>query len=1428
MKVFPIEDPVAGEEVLAVEPKIERYPNADWRQRLEYFTGRALTHTALRLEQQSRAGHLATLGQALSPGVVEGLEAVATQLSEGVVIEISAGMGLAASGEVVTLNRNQQVLLDDIRVAIPAALLDGEGAEGAYKLGDTLAQLRSRNVALPEAMILLLQPVAVEHFSQPDSTDPCDYDPSDAAFENWQWLDGFRLVLYAWPVELKPVPAPGLWFRNRLANAIFEQERNLADGDYMPWWGMGVPIALVGLNATLAFDFIDRNAVVRRGGEAKGGALPISPLGDRFLWQARFEQFNEQLVDWLMSDSSLDPSQISASLEFRHLPPVGVLPKESMNPRQQLQHFFPVSYAVRALAIPYEQLDLAIDESAALAPYDLNTPDRVEVLVPVPQQYYEPQLLVVDVIDPQFDQTIARFTTVRDQWLGRRLIVRHKAAAIYKAIKGTPLLYPSDDPNAIDSLEQAIEFEQKLVKRGGSCRYLKGTAAPPLNWFQNGFDDSKWLIGSTSIGYGTGGLGTTLEDMKGHYVTVFLRHSFNLDSIEQAHRYTIVVTTNSGFYAHLNGRFLTSDNVSRPVFSVPAQQAQALEPRRYELGELTGRFLEGENVLAIEAHNSSLDEGEFSITVELLDTEDSFGTVGAPVIKGDGRMSIPFGQERYNVTPLDELRTYLDTTTPLSDEEVAMLDEKGVEEYINFLQKKINQADDKIDFGFLRLRTDMYRVRQMMLGNEAGTKLATSPALAEIAKGDSAVATKDELSTFYQRIKNTKPSGDGGGNVNVAANTNTNTAGGATIGGSASTFIGLRATPMIKEFPKANLFFSGDIAAGGTDKTTTTKVPDSGAMGGIKILGAALGNQGEMLRFMTGVKNQNSTAGLFNFTTSATTQDISQQNPVVGMVQSFNNVTIGERLEEPSAHVAHMAGVAVKGELISNLVELKDAGIHIDDLTIPGVKNADGNNVSFADIRDNSTILDNILAGQYDPATSDDESGYFNAGVKAMENVVGLLRLIEGRVHAYRRAVEQCKSTMTELQGELSKCDARLKTIGDELAEARHDVSVARALKAEEQARIDALNAKRDKILETLVPFLLFRRPRTLDPRLDAPMHYINPDLSEQLLPLCDLGDVETPEALDAMLDVVRDAPMKWFIAVNLILPVLSRLPDLQVTLAGAKKRASTKVTVHPFIKTNFNVPDKLLQGLGMALSQSQQRIQVQRRKTMAIDLTAFQRLGWQESIQRVQEVVSLGDLIDGNHGRMIASQRAAAELAMISKVATCLYVDFSNVSASIRLDWAERLSQYDAPVNLRNLYTLPRFGEIDYIERHNMQRLVDWLYGRINSHYSDAVDMISDFIRVALLTASHAPVNQLIAGYLPAPITVRPGSFVNVVADLSRVRIGMAVSIASAGATLARGKVADISGGQVKAEVHTVVGNSVQLDGGARVQIGERLGLMF
>ena len=1401
MKVFPIDDPVVGEQILAVQPAIEPYPDAGWQQRLQYFTGRALTHAALRLEQQWRSGHAATLGQVFSPGVISGLEVVAAESSAGVVVEIAAGIGLAASGEIVTVNRNQQLLLDDIRVYAPAAMLaageESDSGEGAYRLGETLALLRAQGRPLPEAMVLVLQPVVVEHFSEQASSDPCEYDASDAAFENWQWLDGCRLALHVWPAELGPVPTAGSWRRNRIAHAVFEYERGLGEGEYPPWCLLGVPIALVGFSAGLVFDFLDRHVVARRGGEARGGSAPISPAGNRFLWQARFEQFNEQLAEWLTAEKGLDPATMQAETRFRHLPPVGVLPRESVVARGQLQYFFPLSYSVRALAIPYEQLDLAIAESASLASYDLNTPDQVEVLVPVPQQYYEPRLLVVETIDPVFDQTVTRFAAMRDQWLGRRLNLRRKASALYHGIKGRPLLYPVDDLDSVDSLEQAAPFALELVGQGDACRYLPGLSAPSSDWLQNGFDDSGWQAGVTPIGYGREQLGTTVAGMQGQAVTLYLRHRFQLDAPPQgARRYTLRIATTGGFYAYLNGSALSSANVRRPLYNATAETALPLTERFYELGELTGRLTTGENVLAIAAHSPALNAAEFSITVTLLDTEDGYGVIVLP--EADNQ-SPPFGRERYQVTALADLRTWLETKTPLSDGEVAKLDALGVEEYIDFLQDKIDRADDRVEFGFLRLRTDIYRVRQVMLGNEAGTKLATSPALAEIAKGQSAVATKSELVDFYSRLKQPLKTDSLGASNSAVSKVDSDV------------------TPSSGK--GESLFFSGELA-GRTSKVVSAKelittrdeasekiiIRDTDARQKTMAMAMSM-SSGELLKY-------------------ATVAEVGGQNPIIGRVQQFNNATVGERLEESSANVAHMAGVAAKGELISDLLE---TDLAIDDLTIPGVKGADdARGKTFADIRADASILGNILAGQYDPVTSDDEAGYFNGGVRAMENMTGLLRLIEGRVHAYRQAVAQCQGALSLLRADLGRIDQRLKVIGDELAEARHDLAVAGSLRAEEQSRLSALNAKRDKVLATLTPFVLFRRPRTVDPRLAAPLHYLDPDLSDAPLPLCDLSEVEAPENLEAMLDLLRDAPLQWFSAAPLILPQLSRPADIHVTLATARQRAVSKGSTPSVSRSSEQGRDKTQQGLNRVLTQSRQRVQAARRKTSALDLAAFQRLGWEESMERTPEVVSPGDLIDAGHGRLAASSRAAEEMNRIAGVTACLYVRFSEVPAAIRLNWVERLSQYDAPVNLRNLYTLPRFGELDVIRRAAMQRLTDWLYGRVNSRYEEAVAMMSDLIRVALLTASHAPVNQLISGYLPAPVLVQVGSRFNIVADLSRVRVGMAVSLTSSDATLVRGRVVDIVGSQVVAEVHAMTGSSVQLETAVRVRIGERLGMTF
>ena len=60
--------------------------------------------------------------------------------------------------------------------------------------------------------------------------------------------------------------------------------------------------------------------------------------------------------------------------------------------------------------MPLEQLDLAMTASASMTPFDTFAPDVVEVLVPVPQIWFEPDLLKVEAVSPQFQKRSTRST----------------------------------------------------------------------------------------------------------------------------------------------------------------------------------------------------------------------------------------------------------------------------------------------------------------------------------------------------------------------------------------------------------------------------------------------------------------------------------------------------------------------------------------------------------------------------------------------------------------------------------------------------------------------------------------------------------------------------------------------------------------------------------------------------------------------------------------------------------------------------------------------------------------------------------------------------------------------------------------------------------------------------------------------------------
>jgi PKD repeat protein len=154
--------------------------------------------------------------------------------------------------------------------------------------------------------------------------------------------------------------------------------------------------------------------------------------------------------------------------------------------------------------------------------------------------------------------------------------------------------------------------EVKLIDVGDKWRYFKGTAAPPANWAAADFIDSNWLQGPSGIGYSNGDVHypTFLNDMRGNYMTVYMRRLFEINDIDSVLSLTLGMRYDDGFIAYLNGREIARSRSMGPA-STPTRfdKGQILthdeeDPEEIYHIELKPGWLSADkNVLAVEFRN---------------------------------------------------------------------------------------------------------------------------------------------------------------------------------------------------------------------------------------------------------------------------------------------------------------------------------------------------------------------------------------------------------------------------------------------------------------------------------------------------------------------------------------------------------------------------------------------------------------------------------------------------------------------------------------------------------------------------------------------------------------------------------------------------------------------------------------------------------
>jgi hypothetical protein len=506
--------------------------------------------------------------------------------------------------------------------------------------------------------------------------------------------------------------------------------------------------------------------------------------------------------------------------------------------------------------------------------------------------------------------------------------------------------------------------------------------------------------------------------------------------------------------------------------------------------------------------------------------------------------------------------------------------------------------------------------------------------------------------------------------------------------------------------------------------------------------------------------------------------------------------------------------------------------LQIDDLPVYGFglpkPDAVGEFITGLKVSDLSNRdLANLDAAQPKPEDQH-EAAFFRRSIDAIDNLVRFLRGVELRAEDYRRLQADAAATRQRMQDAMQVLAGSMQAINTRLAEVRHDLSVALALRAEEATRLVALVERRRAVLRDRVEFLVFRRPRLTHSLADVPRLALQPSAIDDPVPRCRQDDDtrhSPPAELLAMVDTLKDVPSRWWRPMRHEFYRFDRLDDLQRLADEAGKRLGQKRTKKLFVDEARSFTGKMIED---SFDLFERRLEFADEKARKGWL-GLEASNWKQAQAWLQDVVAVRDILVAAPASHPMSLLAARLLDDVGGVAACLHAALCETPATQRLKWANTFSQLDRPLSLRQLSSLPGFGQglgntegQDMIAWRRMQSMVDWLFAQVADE-AEPVQAIDDLVRVCVLLAAHAPVKRIISARLRRPAPAVPGAVLDLAVDPKHARVGLQVLVHAAKTKeiIARGVVHDMHAQGVIAHITQVMTAQVmQIDASMQVQL--------
>jgi hypothetical protein len=183
----------------------------------------------------------------------------------------------------------------------------------------------------------------------------------------------------------------------------------------------------------------------------------------------------------------------------------------------------------------------------------------------------------------------------------------------------TPLVLFASGKNRNGTPTSATHHWEAAILDGASCTYSYNTQSISSNWMETGFVPVGWNTGTSGIGYGDADDNTTIPEGT---ISVYTRFNFTVSDGSKFSEAVLHIDYDDGFVAYLNGIEIARKGLSGnpPAWNEEAQDREAimyngLTPEDYplDINQLQSLLTTGNNVLAIELHNTSAQSSDMTL-----------------------------------------------------------------------------------------------------------------------------------------------------------------------------------------------------------------------------------------------------------------------------------------------------------------------------------------------------------------------------------------------------------------------------------------------------------------------------------------------------------------------------------------------------------------------------------------------------------------------------------------------------------------------------------------------------------------------------------------------------------------------------------------------------------------------------------------------